>query len=85
MDTVTGAMRSDAGVLKDLPAVNWKDTDGTIPVDRNTVGIPPRTTTQVRTGTGPSVPPISIGSQNIEDTRQSIIPQEVRNAKPLDA
>ena len=56
-----------------------------IPVDKNTVGIPPRTTTQVWTGTVTSFPPISIGSQNIEGPRRSIIPQEVRNIEPLDA
>ena len=55
-----------------------------IQVDINTFGIPPRTTTQVRIGTGPSVPLISIGSQNIEGPRRSIIPQEARNTKPLD-
>ena len=83
-EIVTGATRSAAGVLKDPPVVNGKDTGGTISVDRNTFGIPPRTTTQVMTGTGPSVPPISIGIQKIDGTRQSIIPQEVRNAEPLD-
>ena len=76
---------SSAGVLKDPLLVNWKDTGKTIPVDRKTVGIPPRTTTQVRTGTGPSVSPISIGNPEIEDPRRSIIPQEVRNTEPLDA
>ena len=46
--------------------------------------MPPITTTQVCTGTGSSVPPISIGSQKIEGPRRSVIPQEVRNSKPLD-
>ena len=65
--------------------INWKDASGLIPVDRNTVGIHPRTTTQVLTGTGPSVPPIRIGIQKIEGPRRSIIPQGVRNAETLDA
>ena len=74
-EIVSGATRSTAGVLKDPPVENWKDTGGAIPVDRNTVGIPPRTTTQVHTGTGPSVPPISIWIHNIEGPRWSIITQ----------
>ena len=81
-EILTGATRSAAGVLKYPTVVNWKDTGGTIMVDINTVGIPPINTTQVRTGTGPSVPPISTGIQNIEGPRRSIIPQEVRNAEP---
>ena len=84
-EIVTVTKRSTSGVLKDPPVVNWKDTGRTVPVDRNTVGIPLRTTTQVRTGAGPSVPPISIESQKIEDPRRSIIPQEGRNSKPLEA
>ena len=84
-DIVTVTTCSAAGVLKDPPVENWKDTGKKIPVDRNTFGIPPRKTTQVWTGTGPSVPPISIGSYKIEVPRRSIIPHEVRNAEPLDA
>ena len=42
-------------------------------------------TTPVQIGTGPSVPPISISSQEMEGPRRSIGPQEVRDAKPLDA
>ena len=81
----TGATHSTAGVLR-LPQVkNWKDTSGPIPVDKNTVVIPPRSTTQVLTGTVPSASPISIGSQKIEVPRCSIIMQEARDAKPLDA
>ena len=83
-DIVTGAMHSAVGVLKNPPVVNWKDTGGTITVDRNTLVIPPKTTTQVRNGNGPSVPPIRIWSQNIKGPRCSIIPQEVRNAEPID-
>ena len=50
-EIITGAMHIAAGVFKYPPVVNWKDTDETIPVDRNIVRIPPRTTTQVWTGT----------------------------------
>ena len=78
-------MCSAAGVIKDPPVVNWKDTGGTIPVDINTVVILPITTTQVRTGTGTFVPQISIGSQKIKVQSRSIIPQEVRNYEPLDS
>ena len=84
-EIVTGATRSAAGVLIDHLVVNWKDTGETIPVDINTVKIPPITTTQVLTGTGPSAPPIIIGIQNIKSPRRPIIPQEFRNAEPLDA
>ena len=82
-EIVTDATRSTAGVLKDPLVINWKDASGPIPVDINTVGIPPRTTTQVMTGTGPFAYPISIGIQNIEGPRRSITPQEVSNAKTL--
>ena len=61
-DIVTGAMRSAAGVLNDLQVVDWKDTGRMIPVDRNTVKVPPINTTQVRTGTGLSLSQITIGS-----------------------
>ena len=60
-EIVTGAMCSTPGVLKYPPVVSWKDTGGMIPVDRNTVGTPPRTITQVRSGTGPSVSTIIVG------------------------
>ena len=77
---MTDATRSTAGVLKDTPVINWKDASGPTPVDKSTVIIPPRTTTQVLTGTGPSAPPIRIWNQNIEGPRWSIIKQEARNA-----
>ena len=73
-EIVTGATRSAAGVLKYPPVVNWKGASGTIPVDRKTVEMPPRTAIQVWTDTGTSVLPISIGSKNIEGPRRSIIP-----------
>ena len=47
--------------------------------------MPPITTTIVHTGTGPSLPPIIIGSHKIDCPKRSIITQEVSNAKPLDA
>ena len=50
-EIVTGATSRTAGVLKDPPVINWKDKRGLIPVDKNTVVIPPITTTQVLTGT----------------------------------
>ena len=84
-DVVTGAARRAARVFKDPPLVNWKDTGRTIPRDRNTAGIPPRDTTLFCIGTVSFVTPISIRSQNIEGPRRPIIPQEVRNSKPLDA
>ena len=84
-EIVTGATHSAADVLKYHPMLNRKDASGPIPQDRHTVRIPPRTTTIVCTGTGPSVPQISIGSHKIDVSRRTIIPQEVRNAKPLDA
>ena len=56
-EIVTGATRSAAGVLKDTPVVNWKKNNGTIPRDRNTVGMTPRANTQVSTGTGTYSPP----------------------------
>ena len=72
-EIATGATRRTAGVLKDPPVKNWKDRSGTIPVDKNTVEILPRTTTQVLTCTVPSAPPISIGRQKVEVPRRSII------------
>ena len=81
---ITGATRSAAVVLKYPLVLNWKDTSETIPVDRNTVGIPPITTTQVWPGTGPSFPPIRIGSHKIEGPRQSIITYELSNAESLE-
>ena len=73
------------GVIKDPPLINWKDTSRKIPVDINAIRIPPRTTTNVWTGTGPPVPPFSIEIQKIEGPRRYIIPQDVRNFKPLAA
>ena len=83
-EIVMGVTHRAVGVLKDPPVVNWKETSGPITRDRNTVGMPPRATNPVWTGTVPSVPPISLERQNIESPRRTIIPQEVSNAKPLD-
>ena len=82
-EIVTGATRRAAGVHKDPPVIKRKEARGMILVDRNNIGIPPRTTTQVWTVTGPSAPLISIGSHNIEGPRRSIIPKEVRNAETI--
>ena len=84
-EIVKSVMCSAAGVLKYPTLVNWKDASRRISIDRNTVIMSPRTTTQVRTGTGPYVSPIHIGIQKIEGMRRSIIPQEFWNTKPLDA
>ena len=84
-EIVTSATRRTAGVIKDSLVINWKDASGRIPVDKNTFGIPPITTTQFLTDTGPYALPISIGIQNIEGLRRSIIPQEASNAEPLNA
>ena len=56
-EIVTDTTRSTAGVLKDPLVKTFKYASGPIPVDKNIVGIPPRTTTQVLNGTGPSAPP----------------------------
>ena len=80
----TGATRSTAHFFKDPPVVNWKDTDGTIPREGNTVGNLPRLNKQVRIGAGSSISPTSIRIQEIESPRRSIAPQEVRNAQPFD-
>ena len=79
-----GMTHRTAGVLKYHLVINWKDMGGTIPVDRNTSKVPPITTTQFWTGTGPSVSQISKGRYNIEGTRRFIISQEVSNTEPLD-
>ena len=81
---VTDAACSAAHVFKDPLVVNWKDTDGAIPRDRNTFGMPPRATTPVRIGTVPLVSPTSIRSQDIGSPRRSIGPQEVSNVQPFE-
>ena len=60
-DIVMGVTHSTAGVIKNPLVINQKEASRPIPVDENTVRIPPITTTQVLTGTGPSVSPIRIG------------------------
>ena len=84
-DIVTYTARSAARVFTDPLVVNWKDTSRTIPRDRNTSGIPPRATTSVRIITGPLVSPTRMGIQDIGSPRWFISPQEVMNAKPLNA
>ena len=84
-EIVTSATRSAAGFLKDPLVVDWKDTGGRTPVNKNTTRITPRANTPVQTGAGTYVPPINIGIQNIEGPRRPIIPQEVRNSKLINA
>ena len=79
----TGAAPRAARVLKDPTMVNWKVTRRLIPIDMKIVGVSPRSTTQVLTGTGTSAPPINIRSQDIGSPRGSIGPQKVRNAHPF--
>ena len=52
--------------------------------DGNTAVMPPILTTPVRIGAGPLVSPTRMGSHDIGSPRWSIVPQEVRNAEPLD-
>ena len=84
-EIVTGITCRAVGVLKYPSVVNWKDASGTIPQDRNTVGMTPISTTPVWTGTRPFSPPISRGSQKIEGPRRPIINQYVRNVDTLGA
>ena len=69
------AARSGAHVFPYPTVVNWKNTDGTIPRDRNTSGIPPRFNTPVQVGAGPSVSPTRMGSQEIGSPSGSIGPE----------
>ena len=80
---VTGAASSAVPVFKDPLVINWKVTSRPIPIDTNTVGVSPRSTTKVMTGTGTSAPLILIRSQEIGSPRGSIVPQKVRNAHPF--
>ena len=52
---VTSAVYSAAHVFKEPLVVNWKYVGGTIPQDRNTVVMPPRSTTPVYICTGLSI------------------------------
>ena len=83
-EIATDTVPSAARVFKDPPVVNWKDTDGTITQNGNTIRNPPRSTTPVLVGAGPFVYPTKMGSQNIGVPRGSISPQEVRNAQLFD-
>ena len=82
-DIFTDGARSAAHVFKDPPVVNGKDTDRTIPRDRNAVEITPRSTTPVCIGTGPLIYPTRMGRQYIGSPKRSISPQEVSNAEPF--
>ena len=78
------AARSGTRVSKDPTVVYWKETDGTIPWDGNTVGMVERLTNTICIGAGPSVSPTNMGSQEIGSPSGSIGPQEVRDVQPLD-
>ena len=82
-EIVTGTVTSAARVFEEPPVVNCKVARRPIPIDMNTVGVSPRATTKVLTGTGTSAPPIRIRSQEIGSPRGSIGPQKFRNAHPF--
>ena len=82
-EIVTCAAPSAAHVFEDPMLVNWKVASRSIPIDMNTVGVSPISTTQVLIGNGTSVPPTRIRSQETVSPRGSIGPQEVRNAHPF--
>ena len=84
-EIVTGVARISVRVFKDPPVVNWTETGGTNPRNKNTVRMPHRATAPVWISTGPLVFPNRMGSQDIGGPRRSITPQEVRNDEPLDA
>ena len=64
-EIVADTSRSGAHVFKDPKVVNWKDTDGTISRDGNTVKMVERLNNPVWIGAGPSVSPNRMGSQEI--------------------
>ena len=71
--------------FKDPPVVKWKGTDSMVLQTRDTaVTPPPRLTTPVWIGDGPSVSLTSISNQDIESPMCYVVTQEVRNAKPFD-
>ena len=82
-DIGTGAAPSATHVFKYPPVIKWRVEIRTFPIDMNTVGVSPRDSTKVLTGTGTSTPPISIRSQKIVSPRESIGPEKVRNAHPF--
>ena len=82
-EIVTGALPSAAHVIKYPPLINYKVTHRLISIDMNTVGVSPRSTNQVLTGSGTSAPPIRIRSQEIGSPRGSIGTQKVRNNHPF--
>ena len=79
----TGAASSAVRVFKDPPVVNWNVTSRLIPIDMNTVGVSPRATNKILTGTGTSAPPICVRGQETGSPRGSVSPQKVRNAHPF--
>ena len=83
-EIVTYTARSGALVLKYHTVVNWKGTDRTIRWDGKTVRMVERLTPPFRVGSGPSISPTRMGSQDIGSPSGSIGSQEVRDAQPLD-
>ena len=83
-EIVIEAAHIDTRFFKDYKMVNWKDTDGTIPREGNTVRMVGIFTTPVIIGVAPSVYPTRMGSQEIGIPSRSIGPQEVRDSQPLD-
>ena len=82
-EIVTDVARSGARVFWDPAVVNQKDTDETIPRDGKTSRSPPRLTSSVQIGGGPSISPTMTGRQDIRSPSRPIVPMEVRNTQPL--
>ena len=82
-EIVTVAAPRAANVFKDHTVVNWKVERRPIPINMNTIGLSPKATIQVMTGTGTSSPPICKRIQEIGSPRGSIGPQKVRNDHPF--
>ena len=78
-ERITDAALSAAHVFKCPPVVNWIDTDRTISLDGNTVGMTLRLSTPVCIGVGLSFSPINMWIQ-LAVKGGSIGPQEVRDA-----
>ena len=82
---VTDAMRSGARIFWTLREVRRTVRDGFMPRDVNTVVATSRLTLQSSNFISTSDSPMRTGTQDIVSPRRSIIPQESRNAEPLEA
>ena len=82
-EIVTNAACSGARVLSYTVVINQKYTNRKIPRDGKTSRSPPRLTTPLRIGGGPSISPTRTGNQDIGSPSESIGPVKVRNAQPL--